>query len=355
LLDRERVRVHHGAAELLGRVVLLDAEALGPGDEGLAQLRLEAPAVAAAGDHFVVRRYSPAYAIGGGLILDPTPRRHRRREAEAVERLRRLESGSQVDRARDWLRARGPRACAAADLAAGLQVDAEEGEELLEALAEAGQVVETAPGRYLEAAQADGLQAAVRAALGAFHAEAPLREAMPLNRLQAALGSPAPEVLQWALAELRRSGQVVAETEGLRLAEHRVALSEAQEKALAELEARARAAGASPLARTEALALLQKAGEPLPLLQTTLTRGTLVAVGEFVMHREALAAAGRQLAEHYRAQGAFGVGDVRDLWGTSRKTVVPILEHLDGTGFTRREGDRRHVTRVPGAREGVVD
>ena len=90
LKHRDRLRLHLGPGEVLGRVVLLDADALAPGESGFVQLRLERPGVAAHGDRFVARRYSPARTIAGGSVLHPRPRPHRRRRPEVLEQLRRL-------------------------------------------------------------------------------------------------------------------------------------------------------------------------------------------------------------------------------------------------------------------------
>ena len=88
----ERLQVHHGTRETPARVVPLEAEAIGPGEEGLAQLRLEAPLMPAPGDRFVLRRPAPPDTVGGGSVLDPHPRRHRG-SPELLARLRALARG----------------------------------------------------------------------------------------------------------------------------------------------------------------------------------------------------------------------------------------------------------------------
>src|SRR5262249_27867992 len=83
LKDLVRVRFHQGTSELLARVKLLGPEregaggALPPGGEGFAQLRLERPALCLPGDRFVLRRYSPTVTIGGGVVLDGHPIKHK--------------------------------------------------------------------------------------------------------------------------------------------------------------------------------------------------------------------------------------------------------------------------------------
>jgi len=56
----------------------LDKDELAPGQKGFAQLVLLDKGVVVARDHFVLRSYSPVTTIGGGQILDPLPKKHKR-------------------------------------------------------------------------------------------------------------------------------------------------------------------------------------------------------------------------------------------------------------------------------------
>ncbi|HUF16808.1 MAG TPA: selenocysteine-specific translation elongation factor, partial [Thermoanaerobaculia bacterium] len=80
LKDQSRIRFHHYSAELLGSVRIVDSSGaeIRPGSTVYAQLRLESPVTAVVGDRFVIRRYSPARTIGGGIILDAHMARLRR-------------------------------------------------------------------------------------------------------------------------------------------------------------------------------------------------------------------------------------------------------------------------------------
>jgi selenocysteine-specific elongation factor len=90
-----RVQIHHGTREAPARVVPLDGGELPPGARGYAQLRLEAPLVAAAGDRLILRQVAPPDTIGGGVVVDAAPRKHGPSE-ELVERLGRVERGEEV-------------------------------------------------------------------------------------------------------------------------------------------------------------------------------------------------------------------------------------------------------------------
>ena len=79
-----RVRFHLGASEIIGRLVLLEGESVAPGASALAQVRLERPTVAARGDRFVIRQYSPSHTIGGGSVIEPVAAKRRRHAARST-------------------------------------------------------------------------------------------------------------------------------------------------------------------------------------------------------------------------------------------------------------------------------
>ena len=64
----DRVQIHHGTREAPARLAWLGGR--------FWQIRLEQPLVPATGDRVVVRRIAPPDTLGGGRVLDPTPRRH---------------------------------------------------------------------------------------------------------------------------------------------------------------------------------------------------------------------------------------------------------------------------------------
>src|SRR5206468_7171327 len=91
-----RIHVHHGTREAPARVVPLEGDMLRPGHAELAQLRLEAPLVAAQGDRLILRQVAPPDTIGGGRVIDASPRKHGPSD-EVVERLGAIERGEPVD------------------------------------------------------------------------------------------------------------------------------------------------------------------------------------------------------------------------------------------------------------------
>lgn len=90
--NRYRIRLHLGSSEIIGRLSLLEGDAILPGESSLIQFRLESQAMADVGDRFVVRSFSEGRVIGGGIILETRPKKMRHAKNEELLRLRRLES-----------------------------------------------------------------------------------------------------------------------------------------------------------------------------------------------------------------------------------------------------------------------
>ncbi len=84
----DRVQVHHGTRESPARLAWLG----GP----FWQVRLEQPLVPARGDRIVIRRIAPPDTLGGGVVLDPAPRKHGA-SRELLTRLERLAQGEEPD------------------------------------------------------------------------------------------------------------------------------------------------------------------------------------------------------------------------------------------------------------------
>lgn len=82
-----RVHLYHGAAELVCKIILFDRVVLKPGEEAIVQLRMEQVTAMKAGDHFVIRFYSPVETIGGGVVLNPNGvKRKKGQNADAAVR-----------------------------------------------------------------------------------------------------------------------------------------------------------------------------------------------------------------------------------------------------------------------------
>jgi selenocysteine-specific elongation factor len=339
LRPRQRVRVHLGTAEVLARVALLPGE-LGPGDEALVQLRLEAPVIARAGDHLVIRSYSPVHTIAGGVVLEPAAPKRKRVEP-ALEATLRAQPGS----VRAVLHLAGETGVRLAQLPLRTGLTAARVQEQLPAcdVAIVGE-------RALSASFVRALRGRIVERLAAFHAAAPLDDGMEREGLRRDCGAAAPALFDAAMAGLIQEGAVAQRQGGAALADHRPTAGPSARMALDRLVEFYRSSGLEAPDTDDLPPGLADAAE-LPLLLRFLEReGALVRVtpGRWTdagAIRDSVAALRSQL----QVGQSLGMADLKEVLGLTRKHLIPILEYFDRTGVTRREGDARVLLPGDGA------
>ncbi len=336
----ERVRLYLGTAEAIGRAFLLEGDRLQPGQAGFAQLRLERAVTAAFGDPFVVRRFSPLLTWGGGEVLQVNPPRHRRHDPEVVIRLQTLESREPQALVLLALELAGTGGMTLPDVARRSGLPPARAEELLEG-ARARGLAHFSRDRWFHVSALERAQAEVLGALRAYHEGRPWRRGVPHGEwltLVRRAGGAAAELLRERLR-----GQVLEEEGFVRLPSHQPRLTDEQLQAVEELRAWVARAGLEGPSRGE----VQQALGPLAdvAAQVLLDAGEAVELRDLLFSRSAVEAAAGTVVQALQ-RGPLTVAAVRDLLGTSRKYVLPLLEHLDTLGVTRRQGELR----VPGPR-----
>jgi len=119
-------------------------------------------------------------------------------------------------------------------------------------------------------------------------------------------------------------------------------LSPEDEKALHALEARVREAGFEFATKADLLAIVRNEKRLTSYLHILADRGSVVRVSpDGFMHAERHRELLEKVKERLAGGGTVSVGGFKEMFGFSRKFAVPILEHLDREGYTRREGDAR--------------
>ena len=149
ILNNSQVHFYHGSSVLLAKVVLLDRDKLEPGDSCYAQVRFTDPISAKSGDRFVIRFYSPLETIGGGVVLEDNPYKHKRGDRKVLEALKIKENGSGDQKVVQAVAEEGITLPDSKKLAARLAMEEEELQQELERLLSRGRLLEILPGRYL--------------------------------------------------------------------------------------------------------------------------------------------------------------------------------------------------------------
>jgi selenocysteine-specific elongation factor len=370
LVTRQRIRFHHAANEIIGRVVLLEGEGIEPGGSGYIQIRLEKPAVARRGDRFILRSYSPQHVIGGGRVLDPTPVKARRPAAAAPG------GGSGRDGAAAPAAAKAaakPRSRAAAlatgilpTLAKGTDEDVlvalasragragfprremrkyglqeAEGRSLAASLEKAGRLV-SIEGRLFDAAVVKGADDELRKLVEARSSANRLAWGMEREEARERSGLREGPLFDYLMEKGRGEGTLFFKGGLVRVGSGERALSPEDRRVLDSLEARVRAAGFSFAEAGDLRKILPDEKRLASYLKILAEQGSIVRIAsDSYMHAEHYRALVARIGERLDAAGALSIGDLKELFGFSRKYAVPILEHLDREGVTRREGDVR--------------
>jgi len=354
LRSRTRVRVHLGAAEVLGRLRVLDAGAIEPGASGLAQLRLESPVVALPDERFIIRSYSPSLTIAGGRILDPLANRHRGKDlAHVRELLRTLMEADHAARFAIYVGTAGDQGQRLADIAArtgwndvvlsGAAMQAEE----------RGAVVD-AEGVFIAAENFERLCRTTLEAVAAHHQREPLTRGMVRETLRERhFAHAAPEIFRAAIRRLEQEGKLVAERELVRARQHSLELSPGDAQLRDRLaQVYQKAALEAPTideAMEQASVSSGDRTHGRKILQVLIDGGVLVRVqGDLFFHRESLDRLRAQLhayAASHEPDRTIDVSAFKDLARVSRKYAIPLLEYFDRERVTMRQGDRRVILR----------
>ena len=334
LKHNARVSFHTGASETIARVRLLEENELRPGEETWAQLKLDSSLALVKGDFFVIR--SSVTTLGGGNVVDPYAQRHRRLHIPTLEHLAVLEQGSTRDALLQTLENTSP-----SDLKTLVnRTNASEREtrSLLEALAQEGLVVALGTGRLnpgtalYSAAAWQRVSSEARGALETYHQQYRLRKGAPKEELRSRLRLSS-QAFPHALARLVQEGVVMEEGPLVRLPEHQIQLSQAQRQRLDEYVRHLQSDPYSPPTDQEL--------EP-DLVGVLEGEGRVVRVSEGLIYEApAYHEMVDRIVQHIRERGKVTVAEVRDMFNTSRKYALPLLEHLDQQHITRRVGDDR--------------
>jgi len=340
LVHGDLVRVHAGTAEAMARVSVLEGAEIAGGASGWAQLRLQSPLAAAVGDRLVLRRPSPSETLGGGVVVDVTGGRARRR-ADAAADLERRSAPSPAKRALATLDE--PRT--AQEIAERAGLGAAERNAALAELEAAGDLV-TIGDAYLSRAAFESLARRAERSLAMAHRKAPLRSGAPREEVRAAVGLSAK---RWGpfLEELLKARRVLVRGPALALPSHEVRLEPAQEARWA------RARGAlqvAPLQPPTPAQLEHEYGIDRELLAALDERGEIIRLGnEAAFLPDAVRSFADAVIRELAEAGTITVARARDITGSSRKHVLPLLGFLDDHGITRRSGDDRILVLDPAA------
>lgn len=346
LRHNQEVEVFSGATEVLGYTRLLGLRQLEPGQTGWVQLRLHERIPVIKGDRFIIRQPSPSLTIGGGVVVDPLPRRrHRRFRPDLLKHLDTLLAGTPEDVLLADLDRRGP--IPANTLIADSRLPAAVAAAALEtllnqddvfSLVEVGPINNLPNSKTLVASRTGWatLLAQITTILLDYHARFPLRLGIQRSELKSRLKIET-RLFNEAMQRGQQEGVLAATETTVRLSTHQVKFTPAQQAAIDKILAEFRRSPYNtPLPRDVAAAL----GEDVML--ALIENGQLTRLSpEVILLTETYQDFVTWLKHYLGEHPTVNVAQVRDIFKTSRKYALALLEYTDEQRLTKRVGDER--------------
>jgi selenocysteine-specific elongation factor len=330
----------------MGKIFLLGANELKPGQRGYAQIRLQDAMVALPNDRFVLRGSSQIQTIGGGIILDAHPQRHKRFKGDVIAVLEQLKGAAPPFVLAFHIKKGGTRGMELRKLPGYTHITPAILAATMQELLSRKQVIkfDREGERVIDGGIYNQLKEEMVQALEKYHAENPLKPGMPKEELKSKLP---PEVdgklFNALLSDLMGSEAAVAEKDKVRLAGHHIALEGRQQALEEKIEGIMLRSGLTPPSTKE---LVEQLGTSEKEVQTILSLlindGKVVKLKEGVyFHREPLDKLRGQLVTLLKEKGKITTQDFKSLTNASRKYTIPLAEYFDAIKVTVRVGDDR--------------
>lgn len=347
LENRQRVRLYHGTSEILCRVIILDKEELKPGERGYVQLRLEEPLTTQRNDRFVVRNYSPMYTLGGGVIIEPTAKKVKRFDISYIEELKIKESGSAesiLEKTIEKLSFEFPDSMA---IVKALGKNEENIEVKLQALVDNRTILRLISldkalyihKNYLKAKSSD-----IEKLLVKFHNENPLKAGISKEEIRTKIfGKQIKQKTYDEILELLSLRNIIKIQGGFAaLYDFEINYNKEQSRIKNDILKAYKEAKYTP-PKYEELVQKEKDKKTFKMVYDSLLElGDLVKLSEeCILLIEDVEAAKEKVIQYIKEKGSISAAESRDLFGTSRKYAVAILEYLDNLKLTKRVEDIR--------------
>jgi selenocysteine-specific elongation factor len=353
LKDRSAIRLHHGSAELIGRIHPLESNELRPGESMLVQFRLQSPTVCCPKDHFILRRYSPMTTIGGGLIVDSAPQKHREKDLPHIlPELKKLwamlkEQDPHLDGAlvEYFVKLHRFSGVSLSNLVArtGFLEDY-----LLDLLKGLDSVVLISQEPLLAVFRPDleEFETKIAQFLADFHSRNPLVVGVPREELKERFfGKAAHSYFAFVLKRMENEKKIQIKGSTVSLQGQQLVLNPEQDEAKEHILSLIQKKGLQPPSLEELLKTLPyDRSQVRDVYYFLLQQGELIRVSEnIVLSPGRITSLQSQLKESFPSGRTFTVPEFKDLFGISRKYAIPFLEFLDRERITRRIGDKRIV------------
>ncbi len=339
-----RIRFYNTTQEAIGRITILGQNELLPGQEACVQLRFEQPVIVQNNDRFILRFYSPMETLGGGMVLNPHPRRHKQATLQdSFKNLGILEKGSIEDRVALFISGRGLAGMEENEIIGTVAADKPEIASTLASLTQK-KVALRVDNLYVHTSHLAALEKKTLDLVKQYHKDNPLKPGFDKVELKGALKLRlSPKVLNMIVDGLVRKKQIEADGSKLRIPGFKAAGGKLGDEVKSRIVEAIKKGGSQPPMREEFPALFGITDKDArDLLKLLAVEGRTVRINDsFHMDRDSVEKIKGDLRKHLEAKKEITMAEFRDLAKTSRKFAVPLMEYFDSQKLTQRIGDKR--------------
>jgi len=345
LKHRARQRFHIGTNLTFASIFLLDREEMAPGDSGFAQLRLETPVVALPHDRFVIRGSGMIQTLGGGMVLDAHPARHKRNAPSVIEGLKILREGDQEQAIAQHIARSGMGGIASDDLLKRVSASSSEVRRVIQDRIDKREALLIDPDKrkVIDIHFYRQLREMALAQLKEFHLRFPMKSGLAKEELRTKLPMEVDvRLFQILLNELIQSKEIVLEKDKFRLPTHQI--SSADEKGLLRRveEAVLKAGLQSPSPKELSEAWSEKEEGIQAVFEHLVHEGVLIKIkGGIYIHRVPFENLKDALVDYLKKNKEITTPQFKDMTNASRKYAIPLIEYFDQIKLTIRLGDKR--------------
>ena len=335
----DRLRLYHGTREILCRAVPLEVEEINPGESGFVQLRLEESIVAKKGDKFVVRRYSPMETIGGGVIVDTNPRKHKRFDKNVIEALAVKEKGELTDILEEYIKANSKNYPNIKDIMSYSGENEANIKEALNKLIEENKIV-AVNNMYMHIIQYDKLKEVLLKTLQDYLKKFRLRKGMVKEETRSKIESKFKTREFDILLDMFKNEDIIkVEDNMVSLAQFNVVFNEKQLQIKKLIENNLDKCGLDTILTVEEVLAGKREYEEV--LESLIGNTVEKLDDTYVMSKKIYEQAKDILLKYLDENKEITLGEYRDLVDSSRKNCMIILENFDRNKVTKRIENKR--------------
>ncbi len=341
--NRDRVRIYHGASEVLARIVLLNENEGKAGESVYVQFRLEETTAVKKGDHLVIRYYSPMETLGGAVVIDANPKKHGRFDKRVIEDLVIKERGSPqevVEKQIDVHSKGFPNLSFIARLTSRQPDDIRS---IISDLAEENKVLMLGNDNVIHRNYYENIKKQLEDLLGAYHKSNPLKSGMLKEEVRSRLFPKDKSKSTDLLLDILEEDKIIrVKNNFVSLYDFEVIFTRTHKKIQEQLEHIYLQHQYSTPRIEEITDDINFEKDDIEQVFDAMLGDTLIKLNqEIIFHIELYEKAKKKLTDYIKENDSITLPEFRDILNTSRRYAVALLEYFDNEKITKRTGDVR--------------